>query len=474
MNKHWMMAAALGMLTSLLYVNQYFGISVFVMTLLYVGAVYHYKRSAKVVIGGRFYVMAGYMALLSPVFAVTTVAVVRFFAGVILVVMLLALPICEQRFRWPKWAGASVDALFGSVGKALAFFTVGRSVSDGQKKTMGHILLGLIIAVPILSVAAALLASADDIMADVLENAFGQIELGDMSDWLWRIVIALGVAAVTFGYSLWLAREKAEQTAREAGSATVIPAAVSGTVLLLLNVLYITFAYIQIRFLFFGAIPMEGYEYAEYARSGFFELLALSMLNTAGILIINGFTKPHRFNHISLTVTAACTFVMIASSWYKMYLYEQAYGYTQLRLYVYLILAFMVVFMALITLGIWRGDYPVVEWAMVIGLCYFLIVGYVNVDAIIVHNNLARYEVSGELDLDYLITGLSEDGVPAVVAAVEAAPDMLEDLEDSDFYMEGLERAYKLMKAKVVTRHEERQFFEFNLRHEQALRASQK
>lgn len=478
----WLMAVALGVLTSLFYVGNYFGISVFIMTLLYVGSLYYYKQQAGITLGLNFYLIAGYMVLLSPVFAVTTVGTIRFWSGVILTGLLLVLPICEKEFRWPEWLKASLGAFFGSLGRIGGFFIHGRKVDSEQKKQIGYVLLGVLVALPILVVAAGLLASADAIMNDFLTEITDNLNIDDVGIWVWRFIVFLCIAPLTFGYSLWLAREKEEVTVTEGARVDVIPPAVSGTVLVLLNLLYLTFAYIQIRFLFAGTVP-EGYNFADYARSGFFELVTLSILNTMGILTIKGFTKQHRINNISLTITALCTFIMIASSWYKMFLYEKAYGYTQLRLYVYMILAYMVVFMVLITYGIWQSHRRVVEWAMIIGLCYFLVISYVNVDRIIVENNFSRYEETQELDLLYLIFDLSEDSVPALMAALNEHPEIqettltryVEDWLDGGYTdevePEELLRYLENRKTTILDIHKERNIIEFNLRHNLAVKA---
>lgn len=483
----WIIAGVLGLLTSLLYVNQFFGISVLFLTTFYVAGLYYYKKRASIPIGPQFYGIGGYMLLLSPVFAVTTVATIRFWTGFILTVLLLVLPICEREFRWPKWLRLALGAFFASMARSIEFFTISKKVDTGQRKQIGYVVLGMIIALPILMVAGGLLASADQIMSDLLENIFDSMEFDEAGVWIWRLIVWLLVSAIVFGYSVWFSREKEEAVLKDPTKVDVIPPTVSGTILVLLNLLYLIFAYIQVRFLFFGSVQVVpgGYDFAEYARSGFFELVTLSMLNTAGILVINRFTRSHFFNHMSLTVTALCTFVMIASSWYKMYLYEQHYGYTQARLYVYMILGFMVVFMALITLGIWKTDYKVVEWSIVIGLAYFLIISYVNVDRIIVENNFSRYETTNELDIFYLMTDLSEDAIPAVIEAVEAHPQVLEkshtvigrDAWEGSYSTtidaETLQNRFLGMKDKVIKNEEDRQFFEFNLRHHQALKAVQ-
>lgn len=469
MTKAWVLAAVIGLMTSLLYVDQTMGLSVVFMTILTVTTMVYYKQQAGIAIGRKFIIISAYMILLSPVFAVTTVPVIRFWSGFILSTLLLALAVSEHEFIWPLWIKEGLKALFGALGKSINFFTHGSKVTSKNKKVLGQIFFGVVVAIPVLAVAASLLASADAVMDELLNNIFDALEFEEAGVWIWRLCVFLFVAAMTYGYKVWLAHnqqstEGLDERPKTIVKLDVIPPAVSGTILVLLNCLYVVFAYIQIKFLFLGtqATAIEGYNYAEYARSGFFELVALSVLNTMGILVINRFTRVHLMNRISLTITAFCTFIMIASSWHKMHLYETEYGYTQLRLYVYMILAFMVVFMVLITLGIWKRNYRVIEWSIVIGLCYFLIISYVNVDAIIVENNVARYEKTGDIDLYYLVWNLTEDAVPALVKAAE--------MNRIDFKADNMSEEYDNLKRRIKNKDEDRQFFEYNYRHARAVK----
>ncbi len=486
MNIGWVLATVLGLLTSVFLVDRYLGVSAVVLSAMVITILYRYRKQNGMVIGRRFHLMGVYMLLLSGVLMTTTVPVIRFWTCVILSVLSLGLSICEQRFVWPVWVKEGLIAFFGGVSRMGTYFTAGKNLTSNGRKQVGHIFLGILISIPILAVAAVLLSSADEIMATYLGDFFEGLFIDDAGIWIVRIIVFVIVASVTYGLSQWLGREKLEKEIKESVDVEVIPPVLSGTILFLLNILYLFFAYVQFRFLFLGAVnvQMTDYDYAEYARSGFFELVVLTILNTVGILVINRFTKSHLFNRLSLTVTALCTFVMMVSSWYKMYLYEQAYGYTQLRLYVYLILAFMFVFMALITIGVWRRDYRVVEWAMIIGLSYYLVIAYINIDGIIVDNNMARYQSTGEIDLYYLMTELSEDAVPKLARYLEEDPDLygveIHEVYRYDRWDEestydnndgDILTTYNYMKTSVLNQEYKRQFFEFNLRHWLAERA---
>jgi len=136
------------------------------------------------------------------------------------------------------------------------------------------------------------------------------------------------------------------------------------------------------------------------------------------------------------------------------------YGYTRLRLFVYLILLFMAVFMSLIALGIWRPRYKVIEWGIMVGLVYYLVISFVNIDAVIVRNNLRQYEWTGELDLYYLTT-LSDDAMPDLIEYMNAHGDTME----IDVTMQ----AYEGRILDIILNKEDKWFFEYNHRYSKSM-----
>ena len=60
---------------------------------------------------------------------------------------------------------------------------------------------------------------------------------------------------------------------------------IGNTILTILNLVYIVFCYIQISVLFMKTGNMENFDYASYARQGFFQLMAVSLINLVIILI---------------------------------------------------------------------------------------------------------------------------------------------------------------------------------------------
>ena len=87
---------------------------------------------------------------------------------------------------------------------------------------------------------------------------------------------------------------------------------------------YVLFCIIQIFSLFLGKMQHPaGYTYARYAREGFFQLLFVCMINVCLVLFFMGCFRENGLKKILLTVISGCTYVMIASSAFRMCLYIQ-------------------------------------------------------------------------------------------------------------------------------------------------------
>ena len=178
-----------------------------------------------------------------------------------------------------------------------------------------------------IAVVLVMLSSADIIFRESMDAIFGRIDGWDVF-----CCIFWSVAIFFFSYgmaSLLQERGLKESVKDHRTGQPVI--AVSATAVIAL--IYIYFCVIQVVYLFagYGTLP-EGYTYAQYARQGFFQLLFICLMNLVIVLIGLGFFRESRVLKGILLVISLCTFVMIASSAYRMLLYISVYQLTFLRI----------------------------------------------------------------------------------------------------------------------------------------------
>jgi hypothetical protein len=193
------------------------------------------------------------------------------------------------------------------------------------------------------------------------------------------------------------------------------------TLILAVDALFLVFAGFQVAYLFIGGAssPAEGYTYAEYARRGFFELLLVSMMTLGLVMALARWTRRESplaqgAFRVGATLMVALTVVIVASAVKRMTLYEDAFGYTRLRLFTHV---FMYALGAVLTwraVTLWWRPERFAIGAFVTALGAVLAVNAVNPDALIVRLNIARATDSSGPDVSYL-SGLSSDAVPELV-----------------------------------------------------------
>jgi hypothetical protein len=215
----------------------------------------------------------------------------------------------------------------------------------------------------------------------------------------------------------------------------------SAVLLNAVNVLFLVFVVIQIPYLFGGQLNIDlgKVTYAEYARRGFGELvftsvLILGMLLALGTLTRRETARERTLFNLSSTVLVGLTVVMLVSAFKRLLLYEEAYGFTEMRVYPHVFMVWLAILLGwfLVTLWVKPGRFAIGLLLVCIGFVTTLDV--MNVDGFIASQNIRRYEEMGyqafrytdHQDTDYeridtvYLTELSDDGIPALIAGVEA------------------------------------------------------
>ncbi len=170
--------------------------------------------------------------------------------------------------------------------------------------------------------------------------------------------------------------------------------------LIILNIIYVVFDIIQIRSLLLHHVG-DGIIYSEYARSGFFQLMVISVINISILLITKHCKEDIIHKHMSLLMVLL-TFIIICSSIYRMYMYDMAYGYTVLRLLVYITLVTELLLLIPTIIYIYKDKFKILKYYLIIIISIYSIVNMVSIDRVIAETNIERYNNTGKLDIDYL------------------------------------------------------------------------
>jgi hypothetical protein len=173
-----------------------------------------------------------------------------------------------------------------------------------------------------------------------------------------------------------------------------------------------------------------GLTYATYARSGFFQLLAVAAITLVAIVALRaatdlaGDTDRRRFTVLA-ELTIGLTLVIVVVALRRLALYEAEFGLTMLRLYssvfaVWIGLVVVLAGTAIAGLGRRRAWFPAASAGA--GLVLLLALNVVNPEAVVARHNVDRAVRTQKVDPSYLAR-LSDDAVPTLVGALGRLPE---------------------------------------------------
>ncbi len=282
---------------------------------------------------------------------------------------------------------------------------------------------GVLLAAPLLLLFGTLLVAADAIFERLVVDIFG-FDLAEVFSHLFLICF---FAWITAGL-LWagLMARVLENFAIPRPRVLSLGIVEVGIVLGLLDLLFLTFVVIQVRYLFGGAgqvAATASLTYAEYARRGFFELVTVTALALPLLLIAHWLLRAENRAHERLFKALAgimigLLFVIVASALQRMYLYQQEFGLTELRLYTTVFMLWISTVLIWFVLTVLRERRDRFAFgALVAGFAAIFAINAMNPDALIASTNIDRMEEGKRFDAYYLTT-LSADAVPVLVESL--------------------------------------------------------
>lgn len=192
-------------------------------------------------------------------------------------------------------------------------------------------------------------------------------------------------------------------------------------ILTTLNIIYLVFSIIQIKALI---IRDENINYADYARQGFFQLMIISVLNLIMILIAKRKDyKDNNYTNIMCLFMVFFTFILIITSAIRMYFYEQAYGYTFLRLAVYFTLLTEAILLIPTILYVVNKKKKLLKTYFSIIVTMYVIINLVNIDNIIASRNVTRYLETGKIDMAYIENNTGTDAIKQIIRILQSDKD---------------------------------------------------
>lgn len=214
----------------------------------------------------------------------------------------------------------------------------------------------------------------------------------------------------------------------------------------ILACIYVIYSGIQILFLFLQRGLPDGMTYSQYAHEGFWQLLAVSLINIVTVLVCIQVFEKHPALKILLLVISLCTCVMTVSAAYRMLLYVGVYHLTFLRILVLWFLGVLTLLMGGVMVSIFRERFHLFQYFVAVITCGYIIFSFAGVDGIIASYNLRHAETVNWQDISYMLYGLSEDAAPYVKELAEM------DTEKSETVGEYMEPEFTAYMERIVNR----------------------
>ncbi len=296
-------------------------------------------------------------------------------------------------------------------------------------------LRGVVITVPVVLVFALLLAGADPVFA-TWRDAVGRI----LESWAFlpRTVFFLVLLAVVLGaYGNVVRRRESTMPAdvpgpRLEGDSHARWLGATERLILLGSVaaLFWVFLAVQLSYLFgnLPETPGSGMTFAEHARRGFAELTVVATCTVLLVVVSERYGQAVRREGLITTITMsviAAVFLLLASAFHRVSLYEAAYGFTTARLHAQVFMVVVAITLFALAVEVWQGidASRLFRRAGLAALLALIVLVYWNHEAWIARANINRFAATGKLDTVYLTRGLSPNAVPVIVELLPSLPE---------------------------------------------------
>ncbi|EIC95314.1 PF13777 domain protein [Lachnoanaerobaculum saburreum F0468] len=414
------------------------GLGATVYIVLYVISVLVYAKLKAVKLNSESIILSILMILLAISFTVFYNYSLSIFMQIAMNFMLIYLPVTVFNKLIKSETSALIlydyiNALvFIPIHNATAFWICmfskrGKSASNTKTKYFLHIFFGLLIGTPFIMIVLFLLSSADATFKNIFDNLFN-LDISvpkNIGTLIWSLPMATYLYALIYGSSIEdnsksFNIDKFNKTMDNAAS---IPRLSLYTVNAVICCFYILFIGIQVIYfidILGGSLPAD-FTYSEYARRGFFELLAVALINIVFIAVAKVLSvknENNKYMHIHILLNSILTLLLISVAFAKMYLYISTYGLTTLRIIPSVFMIFLCFVFAFIIIGEFKKSFPVTKLSFYAGNILFVLLCLANIDAVVAGYNLNAY-MNGNLPY-YDIYDLRESDMAAMPVIYKA------------------------------------------------------
>lgn len=421
------LAVILGVLFDYFFIFKQFGISYILFNVVLCFAFWRTNRNIKFnnVIANISFICA---ILLSATYAIFNNEILRGM-NIIIIPLLLITSFLLSRYNTINVFNLSIlDIIcervfyqtFNCMPKFFRFIKdMKKEATNSNKNTISrNIMKGILISIPAALVILSLLASSDMIFKYYISNIGQIIKYSSFWEMVMHTLVIVISAVYIFGllWSFKYEQEKKKENIKLQDINLEIVTVI--TVMVVICLIYLMFTVVQATYLYGGttkSIP-GGFTYSEYARKGFFELVAITVINFIIVLFCNRYTKKdnlilNKIVNVTYSIMIVLTFNILFSANYKMNLYVAVFGYTRLRIFVKVFMFLLALLLLILFISVWKEKIPILKYSFIAVASVYIVLNFMNVDRIIAKRNVDIYLNTKEIDVSYFYE-LSCDALP--------------------------------------------------------------
>lgn len=450
---------------SILFYGKEIGISMIIFILIANGIIgYILNRKNKIKNKKAFLLMIPIMLLASTYFIFSnTIFHIANFAIIILLNLLMYLIATDKKKYFMDYIYSIFEIVANTVfevkdsleftkNKAKKNINTNHKIDINSIKKIG---ISFLIVFAIVGVVIILLASADSLFAEIFSgigDMLKNINVGNVFSLILRLVIIALIYFLCLNFILKIQEMKYKEKQQIKEKSDKYNFTIK-LLLIALNIVYLVFCYIQVKSLFAKINLDSTFNYAEYARSGFFQLMFVSLINFVVILISTQYNvKKEKLIKILDLLLIVFTIIIVLSSMFRMYMYEAEFGLTYLRIFVYIILLTELIIFIPTTIYIFNTKLDLLKWYATILMCVYVVANFANIERIIIYKNLNKNTSEVPIDYEYISKIATEDSYDILKEQSQK-----EDVDTKE--------KLKLTRIllKIVNNEEEMKWQEFNI-----------
>ena len=287
----------------------------------------------------------------------------------------------------------SFNAFFCNLGQgAYAIFKIKNNNGEEQKGSIGKVVLGLALAIPVLIIVVPLLVSSD--MA--FESLISQINGKTVFEIITVILLGFLLLIMLFGQLFTLKNEPKTQDSKSEFEG--VDPVIIISFLSVISLVYLLYLLSQLAYFFdgfMGVLPLQ-FTAAEYARRGFFEICIITGINLTLVTIASALCKKNE-KGMPLAFKIICSFLSVfsllldATAIAKMVMYVKRFGFTRLRLFTSVFMVFLAVLFVVAIFKLYIKNLKYMKTVFIVATVFVLALTFFNVDGFISNYNVNAY-----------------------------------------------------------------------------------